>query len=79
MASKKTIQNFPINTSDITNDQNIFDQNLTGTRGKTVWQTPDRLVMDYNAVPKDFIKTHKFVTIVEDVMFVNGAPFLINM
>ena len=35
--------------------------------------------MDYVAVPKDLLKLHKFVALVEDVMFVDGAPFLIYM
>ena len=35
--------------------------------------------MDYVAVTNDFIKLHKFVTLVADVMFVNGATFLINV
>ena len=39
----------------------------------------DRVVMDYVAVPKDFLKLHNFVTLVGDVMFLNGAPFLITM
>ena len=35
--------------------------------------------MDFVAVPKDFLKLHKFVTLVAYVIFVNGAPFLITM
>ena len=42
-------------------------------------QKPDRVVMDYISVPKDFLKLHEFVNLVKDVMFVNGAPFLITM
>ena len=33
----------------------------------------------YIAVPKYFLKLHKFVTLVAYVMFVNGASFLITM
>ena len=35
--------------------------------------------MYYIAVPKDFLKLHKFVTLVEDVVFVNDVPFLITV
>ena len=35
--------------------------------------------MYYVAVPKDFLKLHKFVITMSDVMFVNIAPFLITM
>ena len=36
-------------------------------------------MIDYVSVTNYFIRLHKFVTIVEDVMFVSGAPFLITM
>ena len=35
--------------------------------------------MDYVSVPKDFLKIHKFVTLLEYVMLVDSAPFLITM
>ena len=35
--------------------------------------------MYYIAVPKDFLKLHKFVTLVADVMFVDDAPLLITV
>ena len=79
MASNNIIQNFPITTSEVTNSHTVFDRNLTGTRGKTVRQNPDRVVMGYVAVPKYFLKQHKFVTIMADVMFVNNTSLLIIM
>ena len=30
---------------------------------------------DYVTIPWDFMELHKYVTIVADVMFVNGLPF----
>ena len=54
----------------------MFGLNLAGTRGNTVRQKPDRVVMDYVTVPKIFWNLQKFVTIAADVMFLNGAPFL---
>ena len=79
MVSNNIIQNFPITASDVTNSHIMFGKNLSGTRVKTVWQKPDRVVMDYVAVTNDFIKLHKFVTLVADVMFVNCELFLITM
>ena len=35
--------------------------------------------MDYVDVTKDFLKLHYFVTLVSDVMFVNGATLLITI
>ena len=79
MASKKMIQNCPITASDVINYHTIFCLNLAGTRGNTVQQNLYRVVMDYVDVPKDFRKLHKFVTLVEDVVFVNDVPFLITV
>ena len=35
--------------------------------------------MDYVAVPREFLQLYKFVTLVEYVIFLNSAPFLITM
>ena len=77
MVSNNIIQNFPITASGITNNCAMFGTNLAGTRGKTVRLNPGKVVMDYIDVPKDFLKLQNFVTLVADVMFVNGAPLLI--
>ena len=52
-----------------------FGTNLAGTRGKTMRHNTDTVVMDYVAVPRNFSKQHKFVTLVEDVMFIIGTSF----
>ena len=52
---------------------------ISGIRGKTLQHKPYRLVMYYVAMPRYFLKVHKFVTLVADVMFVIGAPLLITM
>ena len=79
MVRNNMIKNFPIAATDITNDHAMFGPNLDGARGKTVEQKTDRVGMDYVAVPKNFLKIHKFVTLVEYVMFVKCAPFRIKM
>ena len=73
------IQNWSTTASGVINHHTIFGPNLGGTRGKTVRQNPDRVVMYYIEIPKFFLKLHKFVTLVADLMFLNGAPFLITM
>ena len=35
--------------------------------------------MNYVDVPKDFLKLHKFVTLVADTMFVDSTPLVIAM
>ena len=79
MVSNSMIQNCPITVYDVANTHTMFGPNLSGTRGKTAHKNPDRVVMDCVAVPKYVLKPRKFVTIVADMMFVNGAPFLITM
>ena len=73
------IQIFPIFASDVTNAHTMFGPNLASTRVNTVRQNPDRVVMYYVAVPKDFLRLHKFITLMKDVMFLNGAPLFITM
>ena len=72
------MQNCPITTSDVNNTCTMFGPNLAGTRGNTVQQNLERVVMDYVAVLKDFIELQNFVTLLADVMFVNVVPFLLT-
>ena len=79
MVSNNMMQNFPITASAVTNAHTTFGNNLAGTRGNTVRQNLDRVVMDYVAVPRVFLKLHKFVTVVTDLMLVKNVVFLISM
>ncbi len=51
---------------------------LANLRGKTTRAKPDHIRVKYARIPKDFIQLHKYVTLVADVMFVNGLPFLVT-
>ena len=73
------VQNCPITASEVTKYHTMFGLNLAGARGKTVQQKLDRVVMYYVASPNNFIKIHKFVTLVVDVIFVNVRPLLITI
>jgi hypothetical protein len=46
--------------------------------GKTTRTKPEHIRVDYVKNPQDFIEMHKYVTIVADVLFVNGLPFLVT-
>ena len=48
-------------------------------RGKSVRQKPGRVEPEFIKIPRDFYELHKFVTLVADVMFVNGLPFLTTL
>ena len=79
MVRNNTIQKCSTVVSDVTYAHKMFGLNLAGTRGNTVRQKPDMVVIDYVDVTNDFIRLHKFVTLVEDVMFVSCTTFLITM
>ncbi len=39
---------------------------------------PERVRVEHVQIPWDFVQLHKYVTLVADVMFVNGLPFLVT-
>ncbi len=51
---------------------------LAKIRGKTVRQKPTRVVTDLVDIPRSFFTLHNKVTLVADVMFVNGIAFLVS-
>ena len=79
IVSNNMIPKSPVTTYDFTNSHTRFGTNLAGIRDKKVQQNTDRAVMDYIAIPKNFMKLHKSVTLTADVMFVNVTLLLINM
>jgi hypothetical protein len=62
----------------ITHARTIFGKNRAGLRGKSVRVKPARVEIDVVGIPRDFYALHKFVTLVGDVMFVDGLPFLLT-
>lgn len=64
---------------DITNARTIFGRNLVAIRGNTVRKTPDRVNTELLDIPDDYHRLHRFVTLIADVMFVNGLPFLVTI
>ena len=42
------------------------------------WLEQSHVHIEYVQIPWDFVELHKYVTLVADVMFVNGLPFLID-
>ena len=61
------------------NSSVILGPYLSGVRGKTVIHKPDHVTIYYVALPRDFLKVHKFVTLVTAVISVNNIPFMITM
>lgn len=54
MMRNNMIKNCSITTYDIMNSHTMVDQNVYGTRGKTLQQNTDRAVMNKVALPRDF-------------------------
>ena len=79
VSSHTGVTNIPVSHMDITNARTIFGRNLTAIRGNTVRQTPDRVNTELLDIPDDYHRLHRFVTVIADVMFVNGLPFLVTI
>jgi hypothetical protein len=79
MVREKLIANCPVAMRNIQNAHQIFDPDLANLRGKTTRTKPEHVKADYVKIPQDFMELHKYLTIVADVMFVNGLPFLVTL
>jgi hypothetical protein len=70
------LKDCPVNNVDITNARAMCGPDLANIRCKTVRPKPDRVRMDYVDIPRAILDKHLRITLVADVMFVNGIPFL---
>ncbi len=75
---EKLIANCPVTVQDIHNANQRFGLGLANLRGKTTRTKPEHIRVDYVKIHWDFIQMHKYVTLVADVLFVNGLPFLVT-
>jgi hypothetical protein len=78
MVRENLIANCPVTVHDVHNANHIFGPNLANLRGKTTRSKPEHVRVEYIKVPRNIIHLHKYVTIVADVMFVNGLPFMVT-
>jgi hypothetical protein len=78
MVCEKLIVDCPVTVRNIQNANWIFGPNLANLRGKTT-RTKPHVRVDNVKIPWDFMELHKYVTIVADVMFVNGLSFLVTL
>jgi hypothetical protein len=78
MVREKLIANCSVTVRDIKNSHQLFSPNLANLRGKTTRTKPEHVRVDYVKIPQDFMELHKYVTIVADVMFINGLPFMVT-
>jgi hypothetical protein len=78
MVRLNMLQNCPITNDDIKNANTIWGSDIATIRGKTIRRKPDRVETDYVEIPCALLSFQVNVTLVADVMFVNGVPFLVS-
>jgi hypothetical protein len=78
MVRKKLIANCPVTVQDVHNTNRIFGPDLANLRGRTTRNQPEHVRVDYVEIPQNLVNMHKYVTLVADVMFVNGLQFLVT-
>jgi hypothetical protein len=78
MVCEQLLTNCPVTIRDVDNANQIFGPDVAKLRGKTTRTKLDRVRVEYVQIPWDFVQLHKYVTLVADVMFVNGLSFLVT-
>jgi hypothetical protein len=78
MVHKELIANCPATMQDVYNANRIFGPDLANLRGKTTRIKPEHIRVDNVKIVRYFIKMHKYMTLVADVLFVNRLPFLVT-
>ena len=79
MVSENLIKDCPVKLKNCNDSKVIFGPELAGHQGKKVRQKPQRVEVEYVAIPRDIYSLHRFVTLTADIMFVNGVAFLITL
>jgi hypothetical protein len=72
------LKDCPITNSDIINAHKIFGPDLANIRGKMVRRKPRHVNTELVDIPQALADNKKNVTLVADVMFINGVPFLVS-
>ena len=79
MVRSNMITNFPIDPTNVSNARTVFGPDLASVRGKTVRRKPKSILEEYVAVPKELFSRHKFISVTDDVFFVDGIAFLLTV
>ncbi len=78
LVCEKFIANCPVSVRNVQNANYFFCPDLEILRGKIMRTKPEHVRVDYVKIPPDLMELHKYVTIVADVMFLNGLQFLVT-
>jgi hypothetical protein len=77
MVHEQLLTNCPITVHDVDNAKQMFGHDLN-LREKMTTTKLEWILVEYVQIPWDFVQLHKYITLVADVMFVNGLPFLVT-
>ena len=77
--SQSLLHDCPTTLTDVTNAQTIFGPSLPRMKGTSVRTKPIRMEPDYVRIPREIVEMNRNVTLVGDVLFVCGLPFLITL
>ena len=78
MVHEQLLTNCPVTVQDVDNANRIFGPDLANLREKTTRTKPECLQVEYVQIPQDCVQLHKYITLVADIMSVNGLPFLVT-
>ena len=79
LVRSQNIDDCPLTIHDVNNNHANLGPDIAGVRGKTVSQKYEKFVTYYVDVPSNFLVLHKYVTLMEDVCFVDNVVFLVTM
>jgi hypothetical protein len=68
--------NCPVTPTAVQSANQIFCPNLAGVRGQTVRRPLESMTTNHVKIHRAILEEHQQVTLVVNVMFVNGVPFL---
>ena len=78
MLHSGTIRNFPITTEAVSNTNTIFGYGNASLKGKATRKFSVTVVTEYVEIPQPILDINKKVTLVADVMFVNGLDLFVS-
>ena len=81
LVRSKELDGMPAAPHDFRNAIAVFSgHDIAGVQEETTRQaSPERVIPDYVAIPRNFLKLHTHVTLVAGVIFVENIPFLVTL
>ncbi len=79
MVCSGMISNCPVTPTAMQNANWISDPDLAGVRGQTIRRLPESETTNHIKILRAILEQHQRVTLADNVMFLNGVPFLISL